>query len=107
MPRLRAKSLLLTSYLERLLDTRLPGAPFRIITPRDPAQRGCQLSLSFPEDKMLEVFAGLHRHGVICDDRKPDCIRVSPAPLYNSFGDVWRCVEVLREVLMEVCQWRD
>ncbi|KAJ2290556.1 Kynureninase (L-kynurenine hydrolase), partial [Coemansia sp. RSA 2706] len=41
------------------------------------------------------VFAALTRAGVVCDERKPKCIRLGPAPLYNTFHDVWSCVDVI------------
>lgn len=93
MEDLRAKSVLLTGYLEVLLEN-IPG--FTILTPRDPAERGCQLSLLFEEGLMMKVFEGLQKEGVVVDERKPDVIRVAPTPLYNSFSDVWRFVEVLK-----------
>ncbi|KAI8376544.1 pyridoxal phosphate-dependent transferase [Radiomyces spectabilis] len=105
MDQLRAKSVLLTSYLETLLLTVLKdhqeAGHFRILTPVDPEQRGCQLSLEFPE-KMLQVFAALQARGVVCDERKPTVIRISPAPLYNSFNDVLRVVTCLKEAMNEI-----
>ncbi|MEM8908349.1 MAG: kynureninase [Bacteroidota bacterium] len=91
---LRQKSTLLTGYLEFLID-QIPGKQIRIITPRDPAQRGCQLSIQVNNaDKHL--FKMLTSAGVIADWREPDVIRVAPVPLYNSFEDVYRFVEILK-----------
>ncbi|MCY1073546.1 kynureninase [Archangium lansingense] len=93
MPALRRKSDLLTGYLEFLLD-RLPPGFVRIITPRDPKQRGAHLSLRFSKEprKLLEKLTA---QGVVCDFRSPDIIRAAPAPLYNSFLDVYRFAGVL------------
>jgi kynureninase len=91
MAKLRQKSLLLTGYLEHLLNSsaqQMPGA-FRIITPSDPDQRGCQLSLLFSTD-VKSTFVALENRGIVCDLREPDCIRVAPVPLYNTFVDVYR-----------------
>ncbi len=93
MEKLRAKSQQLTAYLEFLLDQH-SGKEFRIITPRDPGQRGCQLSILIPEGGRA-VFNRLTESGVVCDWREPDVIRVAPVPLYNSFADVWKFAEVL------------
>ncbi len=97
MTRLRAKSIALTSYLEYLLD-RLPAGEFDLLTPRDPAARGCQLSLAFRKDSE-GMLRRLHEEGVVCDFRKPNVIRVAPAPLYNTFTDVQRFVSALAEAL--------
>ena len=51
---------------------------------------------------MMEVFKGLRKEGIICDERKPDVIRVSPTPLYNTFVDVWRFVECLGRILQKL-----
>ena len=92
MPALRAKSLKLTAYLEQLLDhmSATSGSKdFDIITPRSPEERGAQLSVRLRPGLLEPVFEYLDNHGVILDERKPDVIRVAPAPLYNSFTDVW------------------
>lgn len=95
LERLRDKSLKLTGYLERCLDRlQIPG--MRILTPRDPAARGCQLSLQFTGD-VEPVFDGLLQSGVIVDFRKPDVIRIAPVPLYNSYQDVWRFSKLLSD----------
>ncbi|TPX34178.1 hypothetical protein SmJEL517_g03079 [Synchytrium microbalum] len=86
MAELRAKSLLLTGYLEHLLD-KLSSPYIKIITPRDPLQRGCQLSVLLQGRNMEAVHHALLQQGIVCDERKPDVIRISPAPLYNTFED--------------------
>jgi kynureninase len=92
MEALRAKSERLTGYLEWLLD-RLPAGVVRIVTPREPPRRGCQLSLRIPSGR--EMLARLKKAGIVCDFREPDVVRVAPTPLYNSFHDVWRFVEAV------------
>jgi kynureninase len=84
---LRQRSLKLTGYLEYLVD-RLPKGRPEVITPRDPARRGCQLSLRVPGGAR-ELLKSLTADGVAADFREPDVIRVAPAPLYNSFQEVW------------------
>jgi kynureninase len=94
MPALRTKSELLTGYLEFLLDE-IPGQRFEIITPREPAQRGCQLSIVVRE-RAKELLEALEQEGVVCDFRAPNVIRVAPVPLYNRFHEVWRFANLLR-----------
>ncbi|XP_035388622.1 kynureninase isoform X2 [Electrophorus electricus] len=105
MTDLRRKSVLLTGYLEYLLqyhysrDEADPGKPYvRVITPSDPAQRGCQLSLSFSVP-IRAVFKELEKRGVACDMREPDILRIAPVPLYNSFTDVHLFISILESVL--------
>ena len=96
MPALREKSLLLTGYLEFLLQELNRAQPrYRVITPTDPADRGCQLSILTGSDGK-ELFDHLSANGAVCDWREPNVIRVAPVPLYNSFEDVWRLAELLR-----------
>ena len=98
----RRKSLLLTGYLEALLDAdEVLKKEVVIFTPRDPAARGCQLSLTFTSGGVEEVNRDLAAAGVICDVRKPDVMRVAPAPLYNSFADVRTFTVLLRDVLLK------
>ena len=96
LERLEHKSRRLTGYLEALLDqvvARDPAA-LSVITPRDPAQRGCQLSvLAHREPQRLHER--LQAAGVISDFRRPNVIRVAPVPLYNTFLDCYRFAEVL------------
>lgn len=101
MRALTAKSNRLTSYLAFLVREEL-GAYVEILTPLESEQRGCQLSLRVRgtrEDQRL-VFEALETHGVVCDWREPDVIRVAPVPLYNRFEDVFEFVGVLQQTLV-------
>lgn len=103
MPALRAKSQRLTAYLAFLLDDhnrRQPARAVRVLTPSDPAQRGCQLSLVLPGDARA-AFRALQARGVVCDFREPDVVRAAPVPLYSSFADVHAFVSILSGVLAE------
>jgi kynureninase len=93
MESLRAKSEQLTGFLDRNLRELFPEA-VEVITPADPARRGCQLSVRVKHDAR-ETFAALLKHGVICDWREPDVIRLAPVPLYNRFADVVRYLEAM------------
>lgn len=100
---LRRKGVVMTGWLEWLLDGlvegRGGGKVFEIITPRDPRERGQQLSLLFKEGVLEGVAEKLVKKGVVFDVRKPDVMRVAPAPLYCTFEDVWRFVQILGEAL--------
>jgi kynureninase len=90
MERLRAKSVSLTGYLDFLLNRMVPRR-FSIITPCEPERRGAQLSIRIPEQGRM-LCERLICEGIICDWREPDTLRVGPAPLYNSFHDVFQFV---------------
>ena len=96
---LREKSVALTGYLEGLLRP-LEGR-VQIITPGEPPQRGCQLSLRLAGGaaRGRQVFDALAARGMVCDWRAPDIIRVAPVPLYNRFEDAWLFVQALTQVL--------
>ena len=97
MKNLVAKSKNLTDYLEFLLE-QIETNRIQIITPTNSNERGCQLSIRVKNaDKSL--FNAISKLGVIADWREPDVIRVAPVPLYNSFVDVWKFVEILRNCL--------
>ena len=100
---LRSKALVITAYAEYLLDQILVDAGdstlFNIITPRDPAQRGTQLSLLLRVGLLEQVSKALEENGVMCDKRKPDVLRVAPVPLYCRFEEVWRFMQILRGAL--------
>jgi kynureninase len=88
MTSLRKRSTELTGYLERLLNSNIEGKPYSIITPTHPDERGAQLSVLLEPGMLDTVMEVLEDEGVVVDERKPDVVRVAPAPLYNSFQDV-------------------
>jgi len=95
--KLLEKSKKLTGYFEFLLKT-LGEDTIKIITPSHPDERGCQLSIQVKNaDKTLHNK--LTEVGIISDWREPDVIRCAPVPLYNTFEDVYRLVEQLKQIL--------
>ena len=97
MSALTEKSRKLTGYLESLIDN-IGDERISVITPRDPEQRGCQLSIRVRGgDKSL--YDRLTSKGVFADWREPDVIRVAPVPLYNSFSDVYEFANILRGLI--------
>ena len=100
MDNLRRRSLRLTGYLESVLDELVGDRFIRIITPRDRARRGSQLSVQLQEVSVREVCRRMRlEHGVVADARDPDVIRLAPAPLYVSYHDCWRAAHALVEVV--------
>ena len=97
---LRSASLALTGHLAHRLGREL-GDDIDIITPLEPHRRGCQLSLRLHagETAGRRLFERLQAHGVTCDWRAPDIIRAAPAPLYNTYDDVDRFVDLISELL--------
>jgi kynureninase len=98
MKALRQKSIMLTGYLEFLLN-QLIGEKLEIITPSDPEERGCQLSLRV-SSKNRKILEDLIANGVIADWREPDVIRVAPVPLYNTFSEVFEFSQILKRVVL-------
>ena len=120
---LRAKSVALTGYLEDLLShfALVPRALVQL-TPTDPARRGAMLTFAIQPGAINKALAAedaaaggasyengtdlgndadllqrlLLRRGVMCDNRPPNIVRITAVPLYNSFEDVWRLVDILR-----------
>ena len=101
MGALREKSEKLTGYLEYMVDqlaAEFPDANVSIITPRDPARRGCQISIDIA-GRERKLFDDMIAAGVIADFREPCVIRMAPVPLYNSFEDVFTFGKVMRDLL--------
>ncbi len=95
MEALRAKSLRLTGYLQFLLGE-IGSDRFTVITPPAPNDHGAQLSILVHEHPK-ELFEKLEAAGVKTDFREPNVIRVAPAPLYNTFDEVWSFAQILAE----------
>ena len=103
MAALREKNERLTGYLEYtvgLLAKEHPDAAISVITPRDSAQRGCQISIDIA-GRERKLFDDMIAAGVIADFREPCIIRMAPVPLYNSFEDVFNFGKVMRELLAD------
>ncbi|KAM0348659.1 hypothetical protein ACHAPU_004094 [Fusarium lateritium] len=110
MVSLRAKSKKLTAYLVSELQ-KLPedmGAYWQIITPGEEDRRGAQVSILLAEGLLDEVMAGLERRGVLVDERRPNVIRVAPAPLYNTYLDCWEFVDAFKKAMEEAldAKWK-
>ena len=97
MDALRRKSEQLTGYFEFLING-LNNDKIKIITPSNPEERGCQLSIQV-RDADKSLHEKLTEANIITDWREPDVIRCAPVPFYNSFEDVYRMVEKLKNIL--------
>ncbi|WP_425393019.1 kynureninase [Ekhidna sp.] len=99
MENLRAKSLLLTDFMEELmLNSEVLNNQIKILTPTSHEERGAQLSI-YLTNHGKSVFEYLIERGVILDWREPNVIRVAPVPLYNSFTDAVNFVKILEEAI--------
>ncbi len=67
-----------------------------ILTPQNEKEHGCQVSVLMPE-KGKDFFNSLNKNGVIADWREANVIRIAPVPLYNTFEEVFRFGEILKE----------
>ncbi|MGK7390585.1 MAG: kynureninase [Candidatus Cyclobacteriaceae bacterium M2_1C_046] len=93
---LRMKSEKLTGYMEYLIKEMDPQGKFlKILTPANPMERGCQLSLKCIKNGK-KVFNYLIKNNVMADWREPEVIRVAPVPLYNTFKEVYTFVQLLK-----------
>ena len=104
MEALRAKSLALTGYFMELVEARLAGHGFKIVTPREDEGRGSQVALT--HEHGWPIMQALIACGVIGDFRAPDILRFGFTPLYVGFEDVWAAVATLAGV-METELWRE
>lgn len=100
MDALRERSLRLTGYLRELLEHLADRAGFTIVTPADDPHHGAQLSVRVPMDagELTERLSS--NWGVVADDRRPDIVRLAPAPLYCTFHDCWRAADALSSELL-------
>lgn len=96
----RAKSLAQTDYLMSLMEASgLTGAPYgyRIGTPREPGRRGGHVAVE--HDDAARISVALRDRGMIVDFRKPNVVRIAPIALYTTYQELWRVVQVLREII--------
>ena len=98
MNKLRMKSIKLTGYLEYLI-LKMNNKNIDIITPKDPNQRGCQLSIKL-NNSNKSLHKNLRLNNVITDWRDPNVIRCAPVPFYNSYQDVYNFVKILKKLLL-------
>ena len=111
MAQIRQKSLNITGYLEHLLlkyplDCPPEDKPFTLITPSNPEERGAQLSLRLQPGLLDHVLHYLEENGVVIDERKPDVVRVAPAPLYNTYTEVWEFCQIFLHACREAVKAR-
>jgi kynureninase len=97
--RLRAKALAQTGYLMFLIDALLTEPPygFAVGNPREEARRGGHVALEHPD--AIRIAKALKARGVIPDFRFPNVIRLAPIPLYTTYAELWRTVEILRQIV--------
>lgn len=98
MENIRAKSKMLTAYLQdtlKYVQNNNPALDFNVITPENPEHRGAQLSILVKENGKA-LFDYITENGVIADWREPNVIRLAPAPLYNSFTDIYELGETMK-----------
>lgn len=104
------KQLLLTGYFELLMiddlgashDLTDSSRPFHILTPADTSKRGSQLSIHLAHEPKY-THQELQRRGILCDFRMPSVVRLAPMPLYNTYVDVYNCIQALREICASFC----
>ncbi|UCG27018.1 MAG: kynureninase [Bacteroidales bacterium] len=100
MDKIREKSIMLTTYLIRLVDELLHKEPyaFHIGTPRNPESRGGHVAVR-REKNALQICEALKQRNIVPDFRPPDIIRIAPSSFYNRFEDIWILVKVLRDLI--------
>ncbi len=93
------KSKLMSDYLFFVLDAINNAAEkFKILTPRNRNEKGCQISLLVNKNAKA-VFDELLPNGIFADWREPNVIRVAPVPLYNSFAEIFIFAATLQQIL--------
>ncbi|HKZ21324.1 MAG TPA: kynureninase [Acidimicrobiia bacterium] len=90
----REKSVALTALFIDIIDREV-GC--EVLTPREPQQRGSQVSLKTPQAEKL--ISALSNEGVIGDFRPPDVARFGFSPLYIRYQDVWRATAAIKSIL--------
>ncbi len=96
--RIREKSLDLTGYMIKLIDSELAGMGFSIASPRSSKARGGHVALQHKE--AARICKALKEKGIVPDFRPPDIVRLAPVPLYRSFSDVFEVVQSIKKIMM-------
>jgi kynureninase len=103
MERIAQKRNQLTAFLAFLIEDvserNQERCSFEIITPKNPSERGAQLSI-LAKGQGKQLFDRLTDLGVIADWREPNVIRIAPAPLYNSYEDCFRFAQYLARAIL-------
>ncbi len=96
---IREKSIRQTEYLIYLSEQKLVPLGFEIQSPKNSAERGSHIALA--KDNAFVISNALKNNDnptVILDFRKPNILRLSASPLYNSFEEIWITVETIKNV---------
>jgi kynureninase len=96
----RKRSIELTERFITEVETRCPE--LELVSPRDPAKRGSQVSFRF--DEGYAAMQACIASGVIGDFRAPDIMRFGFTPLYIGLDDVIAAAERIETVFRER-QW--
>ncbi|WP_026674552.1 kynureninase [Alkalihalobacterium bogoriense] len=97
MENIRKKSLQLTQYFLDLLDLELKEYGFQLASPKEEEKRGAHILLE--HEHAASICKALKQAGIVPDFRAPNFIRLGPVALYNTFFDIWKTVETLKEIM--------
>lgn len=97
--RIRKKSIELTEYMMELIDSELAGMGFSIGTPKSHEERGGHVALE--HNDAARICKALKERSIISDYRPQNIIRLAPAPLYTSFRDVYKVIQVIKRIMLE------
>ncbi len=99
-----AKHKSLSTTAIRLLEQECGDLGVRVISPGNYDEQGGHVAFESPGAG--SVCEALFDRGMICSFRKPAALRLGLGPLYHSHEDIWRGVQLLKEVLTSEA-WRD
>lgn len=95
--KIREKSLKITEYLMYLIDNELSQYGFIIGNPREDHRRGGHVALEHEE--AVRINEAMKDRGIVPDFRYPNVIRLAPVALYISYHDVWKVVEIIKDIM--------
>ncbi|HET9843611.1 MAG TPA: kynureninase [Gammaproteobacteria bacterium] len=97
LTKLRQKSQKLTEFFVALVN--YFNIPCTLVTPLNRDQHGNQLSLTFGNTKQEQVYDALLKANICVDMRKPNLIRITFNPFYNTYSEVFTCVQTLKNIV--------